>query len=81
MTQSDPKDLIVAALRQRIGEIVSSYETEIAVLRANYTKLKEEFDHISEVLAQKSDELGEGENSQPPITKFIPPDVRKKKDA
>lgn len=32
-------ELIVAALQQRIGEIVSQYETSIAVLRAEITQL------------------------------------------
>lgn len=31
-------DLIITALQQRIGEIVSSYETQIAVLRAELTE-------------------------------------------
>ena len=30
------------ALQQRIGEIVSNYETQIAMLRAEITKLMEE---------------------------------------
>jgi hypothetical protein len=32
-------ELIVTALQQRIGEIVSQYETSIAVLRAEITQL------------------------------------------
>jgi folate-binding Fe-S cluster repair protein YgfZ len=35
-------ELIIAALQQRIGEIVSQYETQIAVLRAEVTQLMEE---------------------------------------
>jgi hypothetical protein len=35
-------DLVVQALQQRIGEIVSQYETHIAVLRAEITQLSEE---------------------------------------
>jgi hypothetical protein len=34
-------DLVVQALQQRIGEIVSQYETHIAVLRAEITQLTE----------------------------------------
>jgi uncharacterized small protein (DUF1192 family) len=34
--------LVVMALQQRIGEIVSNYETQIAVLRAEITQLSEE---------------------------------------
>lgn len=39
---ADKAELIITALQQRIGEIVSNYETQIAVLRAEITKLIEE---------------------------------------
>ena len=40
MTQDDTsKDLIITALRQRIGEMAAAYEFEIAKIRAEYTKL------------------------------------------
>jgi len=32
-------DLIITALQQRIGELVSGYETQMAVLRAELTDL------------------------------------------
>jgi len=32
-------ELVVAALQQRIGELVSNYETQIALLRAELTGL------------------------------------------
>ena len=35
-------ELIITALQQRIGEIVSNYETQIAILRAEITNLMEE---------------------------------------
>jgi len=34
-------ELVVTALQQRIGEIVSNYETQIAILRAEITQLVE----------------------------------------
>lgn len=34
-------DLVITALQQRIGELVSQYETHIAVLRAEITQLQE----------------------------------------
>lgn len=34
-------ELVVQALQQRIGEIVSQYETHVAVLRAEITELSE----------------------------------------
>jgi len=30
-------DLVITALQQRIGELVASYETQIAILRADLT--------------------------------------------
>jgi uncharacterized small protein (DUF1192 family) len=41
---SDKAELIVRALQQRIGEIVSNYETQVAILRAEITQLMEEND-------------------------------------
>ena len=38
----DKSELIITALQQRIGEIVSNYETQIAFLRAEITNLIEE---------------------------------------
>lgn len=35
-------DLIIMALQQRIGELVSNYETQIAVLRAEITQYAQE---------------------------------------
>ena len=35
----DKAELIITALQQRIGEIVSQYETQIAILRAEITQL------------------------------------------
>lgn len=81
MTESSEKDLVITALRQRIGELVSAYETEIAIIRANYTKLKEEFDHISKVLADQAPDTSDDEAANKPIqrmTKFNPADARKK---
>jgi len=41
MTQST-LELVVTALQQRIGEIVSNYETQVAILRAEITKLSDD---------------------------------------
>lgn len=35
-------ELVVQALQQRIGEIVSQYETHVAVLRAEITELADQ---------------------------------------
>lgn len=31
-------DLVITALQQRIGELVSNYETQVAILRAELTQ-------------------------------------------
>ncbi len=38
----DKSELIITALQQRIGEMVSNYETQIAFLRAEITNLIQE---------------------------------------
>lgn len=40
----DKTELVVIALQQRIGEIVSNYETQIAMLRAEITHLSEQLE-------------------------------------
>jgi hypothetical protein len=37
----DKTELVIQALQQRIGEIVSQYETHVAILRAEITQLVE----------------------------------------
>ena len=39
---AEKAELVITALQQRIGEIVSNYKTQIAILRAEITKLIEE---------------------------------------
>jgi restriction endonuclease S subunit len=39
---AEKAELVITALQQRIGEIVSNYETQIAFLRAEITNLMEE---------------------------------------
>ena len=48
-------ELIVQALQQRIGEIVSQYETHVAVLRAEITQLTEQAKQ-REVLTEQPEE-------------------------
>ena len=38
----DKPELIITALQQRIGELVSNYETQVAILRAEITQLIDE---------------------------------------
>ena len=47
---ADKAELVITALQQRIGEIVSNYETQIAILRAELTQnMIEKEDKISAV--------------------------------
>ena len=81
MTESNEQDLVITALRQRIGELVSAYEIEIALIRASYTKLKEEFDHVSKVLADQTLDTSDDKPANKPLqrmTKFNPADAKKK---
>lgn len=41
-------ELVVQALQQRIGELVSNYETHIAILRAEITELANKKDSAAE---------------------------------
>ena len=48
----DKSELIITALQQRIGEIVSNYETQIAFLRAEITKLIEDKEEKVEAIKE-----------------------------
>lgn len=52
----DKAELIITALQQRIGEIVSNYETQIAVLRAELTTVINEAEK-EKALDEYSDEI------------------------
>jgi oligoendopeptidase F len=41
MDQSQKAELVISALQQRIGEIVTEYETKIAIYRAEITLLQD----------------------------------------
>jgi hypothetical protein len=47
---ADKAELVITALQQRIGEIVSNYETQIAILRAELTQhMQEKEDKLSAI--------------------------------
>jgi hypothetical protein len=64
---ADKAELVILALQQRIGEIVSNYETQIAILRADYTKALEQIENnkkekdakleLAEAYSEKLDNL------------------------
>lgn len=50
-------ELIITALQQRIGELVSNYETQIAVLRAEITSLMNEKQAKDKAIEDYSQEI------------------------
>jgi hypothetical protein len=50
-------ELIITALQQRIGEIVSQYETQIAILRAELTTLMTQQEEKKQAMQEYNDEL------------------------
>jgi restriction endonuclease S subunit len=57
-------ELVVMALQQRIGEIVSNYETQIAVLRADITQLAQEKEEKEKAAEEYSSSLKEKTSKQ-----------------
>jgi phage host-nuclease inhibitor protein Gam len=57
MDNNQKAELIIAALQQRIGEITSNYETQIAVLRAEITILMQEKEDKQTATQNYQDEL------------------------
>jgi hypothetical protein len=54
---AEKAELVVAALQQRIGEIVSNYELQISILRADITKLVEERESKREAVQEYAEHL------------------------
>jgi hypothetical protein len=52
-------ELIIAALQQRIGELVSNYETQIAILRAEITQMLDDNKLKEKTIKEYSDNLKE----------------------
>lgn len=53
----DKPELIITALQQRIGELVSNYETQIAILRAEITQLIDEKNEREKSIQDYNDHL------------------------
>lgn len=53
----DKAELVITALQQRIGEIVSNYETQVAILRAEITNMMEEKDAKEEAVQSYAEHL------------------------
>jgi len=54
---SDRNELIITALQQKIGELVSNYETQIAILRAELTIQSAGLQDKSEAVEQYEKEI------------------------
>lgn len=52
-------ELVVMALQQRIGELVSNYETQIAILRAEITQFAQEREEKEEATKEYESQLKE----------------------
>ena len=56
---AEKAELVISALQQRIGEIVSNYETQIAFLRAEITQLVTEKDAKVEAVQKYEEHLND----------------------
>ena len=54
---ADKAELVITALQQRIGEIVSNYETQIAILRAEITQQIQEKEEKENSIKEFEDSL------------------------
>jgi hypothetical protein len=52
-------ELVIMALQQRIGELVSNYETQVAVLRAEITQYSQEQEEKEKAKEEYSESLKE----------------------
>ena len=53
----DKAELVITALQQRIGEIVSDYETKVAILRAEITQMMSQKEEKSDAIREYNEEL------------------------
>mgnify|MGYP003346309002 CR=1 FL=1 len=63
MENTQRAELIIAALQQRIGELVSNYETQIAILRSELTQLVQAQEEKQKAVDEYSQSLTEKTNS------------------
>ena len=57
MENNQKAELIITALQQRIGELTTNYETQIAILRAEITMLAQEQKDKQNATQQYNEEL------------------------
>jgi hypothetical protein len=56
-------ELIITALQQRIGQMAAENELQMAILRADFTELKNQYDALLEEQAKKTKAIKEYEAS------------------
>ena len=54
---ADKAELIITALQQRIGDLVSNYETQIAILRAEITTIMQDAKEKEEAVKEYESSL------------------------
>lgn len=52
-------ELVIMALQQRIGELVSNYETQVAILRAEITQIAQEKEAKQKAMEEYSNSIEE----------------------
>ncbi len=52
-------ELVIMALQQRIGELVSNYETQVAILRAEITQYAQEKEEKEKAIEEYSNSIEE----------------------
>lgn len=57
-------ELVIMALQQRIGELVSNYETQVAILRAEITQAAQEKEEKQKATEEYSKSLEEKSSKQ-----------------
>lgn len=61
---ADRAELVITALQQRIGELVSNYETQVAILRAEITELLNEAEQKKNAQKEYEDHLNNLTNQE-----------------
>lgn len=54
---AEKAELVITALQQRIGELVTGYETQVAILRAEVTLLMDQKKERDEAIQKYQDKL------------------------
>ena len=63
MDNNQKAELVITALQQRIGELVSNYETQIAILRSELTQLVQAQEEKQKAIDEYSQSLSEKTSS------------------